>query len=422
MLLGHSVCVSQWIAFILVYHQSLGRGKKVRFPCLWASLMAVGMLVISIRFQMGFFNVAAVAINVIYLVAAVQLFGGTAAEKTVACLTNGTMCLLTENTVCYACAWVKGICPSQIWRYKSCLVIVVLANLVVGVLVAWSVARWNRRRALDPLQGLVMNFFPGVAVVLNTAIMLTGNNTVPSLPDMMLTVGLTAAVLVHLLIVEMFNDQVVQGQASQFQAALEQQRAEALMDSYTAQRRLTHEFTNHITALEALLQQQDLAGAREYLASVNKAVTTGTTILDTHNPLLDSILSKKYEEAARQGVAVYFDLCELKELPFRSTDMVIVLSNLMDNAIRAAAQAEPPEVYVRTRKTGDEYLLSVRNRVRQDLELEEGGLPRSTKKEPGHGMGLANVREVLDRYHAEFTISCRDRWFRFTCAVPTDGS
>ena len=41
--------------------------------------------------------------------------------------------------------------------------------------------------------------------------------------------GLTIAVLVHLAIVQMFNDQVVQGQASHFQAALEQQRAEALM-------------------------------------------------------------------------------------------------------------------------------------------------------------------------------------------------
>ena len=78
--------------------------------------------------------------------------------------------------------------------------------------------------------------------------------------------GLTIAVLVHLAIVQMFNDQVVQGQASHFQAALEQQRAEALMESYTAQRRLTHEFTNHIAALDALLRQGDLTGAQEYLS------------------------------------------------------------------------------------------------------------------------------------------------------------
>ena len=29
------------------------------------------------------------------------------------------------------------------------------------------------------------------------------------------------------------------------------------------------------------------------------------------------------------------------------------------------------------------------------------------------------VREVLDRCRCEYTLSCRDRWFRFTCAVPT---
>ena len=49
----------------------------------------------------------------------------------------------------------------------------------------------------------------------------------------------------------------------------------------------------------------------------------------------------------------------------------------------------------------------------------DGELPRSTKAEPGHGMGLVNVREVLDRCRCEYTLSCRDRWFRFTCAVPT---
>lgn len=152
---------------------------------------------------------------------------------------------------------------------------------------------------------------------------------------------------------------------------------------------------------------------------MSKVVAAGTTILDTHNPLLDSLLSRKYEEAAQQGVELYFDLCDLKDLPFCGTDLVIVISNLLDNAIRAAAQAKPPEVYLRARKNEEEYLISVRNRVQKDLELVDGELPRSTKAEPGHGMGLVNVREVLDRCRCEYTLSCRDRWFRFTCAVPT---
>ena len=75
-------------------------------------------------------------------------------------------------------------------------------------------------------------------------------------------------------------------------------------------------------------------------------------------------------------------------------------------------------MHVRIRKTPEEYLISVRNRVQEDLLLEGGKLPGTTKKESGHGMGLANVQDVLRKYGAEYTVSCRDRWFRFTCAIP----
>lgn len=418
MMLGHLVCLIQCNAFILVEWAYLGRGK-LRWPVLWAELLCMGEMGLSLATGMSFFNVQSVLLNVLYLFVTAQLFGGNFADKLTACLINGTMCLLVENTVNYTYSWFTGVRTGEAWQHPGCLIALCAANLIVGAAVAHSLYSWNQKCALQPLQALVMSFFPGVAVVLNIVLMVTGTQQPATRMTMLLTFGMSVAVLVHIAIVQMFNDQVVQGQASHFQAALEQQRAEALMESYTAQRRLTHEFTNHIAALDALLRQGDLTGAQEYLSSVSKVVAAGTTILDTHNPLLDSLLSRKYEEAAQQGVELYFDLCDLKDLPFCGTDLVIVISNLLDNAIRAAAQAKPPEVYLRARRNEEEYLISVRNRVQKDLELVDGELPRSTKAEPGHGMGLVNVREVLDRCRCEYTLSCRDRWFRFTCAVPT---
>ena len=417
-LLGHLVCIAQWAAFILVDYAYLGRGRRFRHPCVWAALLALAVLTLSVLCGFGFFNIKSVVSNIIYLLVIALLFGGTAVDRMSACIINGILCLLTENTVSFVFARLHGICPGEVWRYRTCLAALVISILLVGILVARFLCRWNHCSALDPLQALLMSFFPGVVVLLNIFIMISSNRRVPTLLDLMLTVGLTIAVLVHLAIVQMFNDQVVQRQNSRYRAQLEQQRAEALLDSYTEQRRLTHEFTNHMTALTALLDQGDLKGAQAYIASVSKTVAAGTTIMDTHNPLLDSILSKKYEEAAKVGVNIYFDLCDLKRMPFDSMDMVIVLSNLLDNATRAAAQALPPEVHVRIRKTPEEYLISVRNRVQEDLLLEEGKLPGTTKKESGHGMGLANVQDVLRKYGAEYTVSCRDRWFRFTCAIP----
>lgn len=384
---GHWICLAQWLGFIMVEYAYLGKGR-VKHPLVWSGVITMLTMTLSVVYNFGFFTPRAVALTILFLFITVMLFGGTPGQKFTACLINGTMCLLVENSMRYVISWILKCELQQVIQRADCLIIIAVANMVLNIL-----------------------------------LMLTDNNKRATMATMGMTVGLTVAVMVHLCIVAMFNDQVMQRRSLHFQAELEQQRASALLDSYTAQRRLTHEFTNHISALRALLAQGDVGGAQDYIAGVDKAVAASTTIMDTHNPLLDSILTRKYEEATRQGVSVYFDLCDLRDFPLSGVDMVTVLANLLDNAICAAAQAYPPEVYVRVRKTEVEYLLSVRNRVQRDVELPpDGQLPRTTRKEPGHGMGLSNVRDVLLRHGAEYTLSCRDNWFRFTCAVPTGNS
>ncbi len=63
-----------------------------------------------------------------------------------------------------------------------------------------------------------MSFFPGVAVVLNIVLMVTGTQQPATRMTMLLTFGMSVAVLVHIAIVQMFNDQVVQRQNSRYRA------------------------------------------------------------------------------------------------------------------------------------------------------------------------------------------------------------
>lgn len=329
---------------------------------------------------------------------------------------NGVELSVSRNG--YVVSWVTGTSLQVVWQRPGCLVTMTLTNLIVGVVVAYFSHQWKDERALESPQALVMSFFPGIVVVLNVVLMISAKDEPADSLMVLLTLGLTVAVLLHMYIVQMFNQQMARQQELHVQTALERERAEALMDSYTTQRRLTHEFTNHIEALTLLLQQGEYEEAKAYLATVTKIIAAHTTIMNTHNPLLDALLSKKYEEATCKGVMLYFDLPDLRAIPLEKTDLVMVVSNLLNNAIDAAAQADPPEVYFRMRKTEEELLLSVRNRVREDLDLPDGQLPRSTKKEPGHGIGLWNVTDVLRKYQGEYAISCRDKWFRFTCSVP----
>lgn len=417
-LLGHLVCVIQWIVFIQV-HWSYHKKVCVKYPQLWSILIVAGALAIALIGKVEFFSAASVVLSFLVLLVSSMLFEGSFGGRLVSSLIGGVMSILTQNTVRYLASWVSKRSLNDVLRSAAFLAVMCLVTVGVGMMVVYMVKRWKEHSALDPLQGMVMSFFPGVVVLLNMILMLSVDpDRVVEPLYLFLMPGLTLAVLVHLSLVFMFNEEVVQRRNVAFRAELEQQRAEALLESYTEQRHLTHEFTNHANAVDALLQQGDVDGARDYMAQVSKIIAVGTTVLNTHNPLLDALLSKKHHNASQQGVRMFFDMCDLSELPVSGMDAVIIVSNALDNAICAAAQATPPEIHVRARKGEDEFILSVRNRVEKDVFIPEDRLPRSTKKEPGHGMGLVNVRDTLTRYNGELKLTCRDRWFRFTCSVP----
>lgn len=227
---GHWVCLTQWLGFIMVEYAYLGMGK-VKHPLVWSGVITMLTMTLSVVHNYGFFTPMAVALTLLFLFITVMLFGGTPGQKFTACLINGTMCLLVENSMRYVISWILKCELQQVIQRADCLIIIAVANMVVGAAVAFLVGKWRRRNALEPLQALTMSFFPGVVVVLNILLMLTDNNKRATMATMGMTVGLTVAVMVHLCIVAMFNDQVMQRRSLYFQAELEQQRASALLDS-----------------------------------------------------------------------------------------------------------------------------------------------------------------------------------------------
>lgn len=97
--------------------------------------------------------------------------------------------------------------------------------------------------------------------------------------------------------------------------------------------------------------------------------------------------------------------------------MVVLIGNLLDNSIEASHNVSKPQIRIKIEDSPDEFILAVRNKVAKDVPIHRGQLPLSTKDEPGHGIGLANVTTILKKYGAEYAISCHDGWFQFTALL-----
>ncbi len=408
-------CAGEFIAALQIETAMLGRGKLPR----WAAVLVLAPLWLLSQVLWGDYvphSLQAVAFNTLRMLAATLLFGGSWLQKGSAVVICGVVLLSAENMFGGLIALLNGITIAELWERPTS---VLLYGLTLNATL-YGCKRLLRHwvAAIDPTQKALGMAYLSVIALLNVILATFSADSSRYNYLILICLMLVLATLAYFVLFTMFTVRAAQASQAEARMKNEQERADALMESYRTQRRLTHEFTNHMGAVSFYLERGDVEGARSYLAGVSKAVAAGAAVVDTRNPLLDAVLSKEYHKAGEAGVLLNFDLCDLSAFPLQNTELVTLFCNLLDNAIRAAAEADPPQVTLRIKKLDGEYLVSVRNRVADGVALAAGELPASTKAEPGHGMGLANVQSVLERHGGEYALSCRDGWFCFTGSVP----
>ena len=100
-------------------------------------------------------------------------------------------------------------------------------------------------------------------------------------------------------------------------------------------------------------------------------------------------------------------------------DMVIILGNLLDNAIEACEKTEnKKEIKLEIKYILNNLFITIENTYNGNLnDAERGGehteLPKTTKGDfINHGVGLRNVNDIVNKYNGEMSWTAKDNVFR----------
>ena len=197
------------------------------------------------------------------------------------------------------------------------------------------------------------------------------------------------------------------------------EKAWALEQAYRRQRRQTHDFNNHMKAVQGLLTIGKTQEALQYVQQWTKEEAPGRMAIESGNPLVDTVLTQKYLEAKEKGVHMMFLLEDAAALPVSDAEFITVLTNLLDNAARAAAEcALEKEVRVKFKRLADGgCLLSVRN-TSNPVTIEADTIQTTKQNAHAHGFGIANVKRVAEKHGGTCSLSQKDGWVQFTVLLP----
>ena len=119
--------------------------------------------------------------------------------------------------------------------------------LIYGVttnLVVWLFIQLLKRSAapVDSHQRLAANTFLCVSAAMNCVLSIYGQQLDYTPVMLLVCIGMTLSVAAYFALLTLFSSQTLQANRIQDQIKMEQERSEALMESYRSQRRLTHDF------------------------------------------------------------------------------------------------------------------------------------------------------------------------------------
>ena len=194
---------------------------------------------------------------------------------------------------------------------------------------------------------------------------------------------------------------------------------QSISESLEKQRRRSHEFDNKIAAIKGMLEQGKIQELCDYVNIIDSEKTNVQKEFNTNNVIVNAILSIKYEEMQSKGIAFVMKLGDLSELKMSDEDIVILLSNLLNNAIEASESTEEKIVKFKFAIEEGKIILSVKNTyVRKPNEVF--GELQTTKLEnmEEHGIGLKNVKEVVEKNKGINVINFDEKWFAVSIIIP----
>ena len=308
-----------------------------------------------------------------------------------------------DTIVLYAASALFGISLSDlVWR-KILYTMVCTLGKCIALFLCWGIYRLldrRERKKLSIKRIILTTLFPFISILL----------LFPIFQSYKLQGDLSQSAVVFSIILLFANgsilyllDNLDRTAAAEQEVALLNQSMElqsenyqALEKSYRAQRSASHEFQHQLQAIRVLLQDGNINEAQEYINQLQGQNTTRIFATNSKHPIIDAVLNEKYQRAKENGIDIHIKVNDLSGLNIHTDALVVLLSNLMDNAIEACLRLPKDRSIECSLVLEDSFLLSIRN-TSLPVQIVDGQIETTKASKSEHGFGLFAVRRIIEQ-------------------------
>lgn len=195
---------------------------------------------------------------------------------------------------------------------------------------------------------------------------------------------------------------------------------QSISENFEKQQKKTHEYKNQILCIDSLISNKNYEELEKYIEVIGGQLNKELYVINTNNLIINAILNTKYQEAIEKNILFILKINDLSKIKIRDEDVVVILSNLLNNAIEACEKCTDNKVIkMKFIKENDLVVISVKNTYEGNLVYENGELVTTKNKfSDEHGIGIKNIVDTIKKYSGSHIIRIENQEFYFSIIIP----
>ena len=360
----------------------------------------------------------------VLIVASLYLFQGPWYQHIIFVALGYIISGVIDTIMIYGVSAFLGISYSEFIWMKLFYVVTVSIGKLISILFAWAIQRMRKNKGAHPVHHkwlLLALLFPVVSIVMLMVVFdgFRGSQDL-SVGALIFSVFLAVANIAILYLIGAMENSTRQAQENALlrqQMEIQTNSILALERSYRNQRKATHEHHSQLQAIYGLLVNGDVASAEEYIRQLQAIQTERVFTINSNHSIVDAVLNQKYQTASELNIDFEIQVNDLSKISIGTNSLVVLLSNLVDNAIEACCRISDNRTIQCRILAGDTMFISIRN-TSLPVTIVNNMIPTSKAPADEHGFGLSQIKTVLEQLDSEYAFSYESGWFEFVAEIP----
>jgi len=327
---------------------------------------------------------------------------------------------------------IKYLLPPETMTYLNNplygTIFVLLCRTIVFGAIIFIKKNWDKNNSLSLVsdsQWLRFIYFPIMSIFALCAMLINFDKEISTAASNTLTIIAFGLVIMNLMVFYLMRDIIVREKLIQNDKIFkERMKSETDMyhfmsDNFEIQRKHIHEYNNQIGCIEGMLLNKNVEQALDYVTKITGGLKKESNAIDTNNVIINAIINSKYKEAIDKNIVMVIKVNDLSECGIVDEDIVIILSNLLNNAIEACEKiVQKPMIWLKFVIEESITIISVKNTVDENINIVDDVLSTTKENKVEHGLGIKNIKESVVKYKGSYSLHSKDGFFFFGIIIP----